>query len=197
MDFHRSRRLTIQSQNGTKNCGLLLVGPKKSRTEIDCEGESRVGIPCVSSKFQMQCFSRFFDTVDRLRALTLTIWFFSAKLSGTMNRRDIESLKYSAELGRNTGGPLDSKRKRLIGRPNGQSSTWRLLHGEEWQVEVEDEEESGLYTLLAEETLCVEGRHLPSLKTFPYNQTSRGYQSHHCPLFPPHRVCLLHLQRRC
>ena len=82
-------------------------------TEIDCKGKSRDRIPCVFLKFHIQYFNRFFDTIDRLRALILTIWFFSANISGYMNRRNIESLRFSAGLGRNTVGPLASMLKKL------------------------------------------------------------------------------------
>ena len=129
MDFHHSRHLTIQSQNGTKNCGLLLVGPKRFvyfsilpcyfvgltnlAQKLIAKGKAESEYLVCLPNFRCSVSVNSFDTADRLRALTLTIWFFSAKLSGIVSRRDIESLKYSAELGRNTGGPLDSKLKKL------------------------------------------------------------------------------------
>jgi hypothetical protein len=114
-----------------KPCGLLLVGPKTcvyspsrlvilahlqgaiSLTEIDCEGKSRGRILCVFPKFHTQYFNQFFDTVDRLRVLILTTWFFSGNTSGYMNQRNTELLTFSAGLGRNTAGPLGSMLKKL------------------------------------------------------------------------------------
>jgi hypothetical protein len=81
--------------------------------EIDCEGKSRGRIPCVFPKFHMQHFNQFFDTVDRLRVLILTTWFFSGNTSGYMNQRNTELLTFSAGLGRNTAGPLGSMLKKL------------------------------------------------------------------------------------